>query len=326
MYRMLVLLVAGCVDIPTEMSFDGELVITELDGLSGVIDLDVTDSTIRWTTNSIDGSQIHTAALADRPLIARQISPHGTTTANLLVDGDTVYVTDYFGVMAMTEDGTTQVVKDDFVSTLALDNNHDLIWEHVGVVSWFEDGVADVGIASVSHVEHLVASGDRIYASTRTVRTNGLVFGSLYRIDKPTRTAKLMAHAPSFASEFNGVSDQQLGCGLYAIEDTVYWCVEGDQGLEGGPRKLLAEVRPRGLEIVLPPQPTSRILEHEGTFYWTASQEGSPVWGLTPGEEPRELLPEGGIGGLKTIADGYLYGVRVSPYPGELQVRRVPIP
>ena len=151
---------------------------------------------------------VHTAALADRPLIARKVSPHGTTTANLLVDGETVYVTDYFGVMAMTEDGTTQVVKDDFVSTLALDDNHDLIWEHVGVVSWFEDGVADVGIASVSHVEHLVASGDRIFASTRTVRTNGLVFGSLYRIDKPTRTAELIAHAPSFASEFDGVNAQ----------------------------------------------------------------------------------------------------------------------
>ena len=323
MYRMIVLLVAGCTDIATDVPFQGELVVTELEDL---IDLDVTGSTIRWTTNSTDGSQLHTADLADRPILARNISPHGTTTANLLVDGDTVYVTDYFGVMAITDDGTAQVIKDDFVSTLALDDNHDLVWGHVGFVSWFDGGVADVGIATISHIEDLVVSGDRIYASTRTVRANGLVYGSLYRIDKPTRTLKLIAHAPSFASEFDEVSDQQLGCGLHVIADTVYWCVEGERGVEGGPRKLIAEVRPRGLELVLPPQRASRFVDHEGTIYWTASEEGAPLWGLTPGEAPRELLPESGIGSLRTITDGYLYGVKVSPYPGELQIRRVPIP
>lgn len=320
MHWLALVVLVGCADIPTYEPFEGELVITEL---GGIIDLDVSGSTVRWTTNSSEGSQLHVSTFSEHhPVIAPNVPSIGTTTANLLVDGDTVYVTDNFGVMTLIDGHLAQVVKDDFVGTLALDADHQLVWGHVGVVSWREAGVADAFIPSISNIEDLVDVGDRIYATTRTVRANGLHYGSLYRIDKASRTATVVAHAPQFSSEFDAVSDEQLSCGVYAIGDRVYWCVEGEQGLVSGPRKILVDVD--GLRVVLDPQPVAgTFIASEGTLYWTADLA---LWSVTPGDEPTQLLTESGIGRIETIVDGYAYGVRVSPYPGELQVRRVPIP
>lgn len=328
MYRVLSLvLVVGCTEIPTEVPVQGELVITELDLLDGPIHLDVTGDTIRWTSSSNEGWQLRAASLGQHAILAGDVPPFGTTQANLLVDGDTVYVTDYVSIMALTDGDTAQVIKDDFVSRLALDDDHELVWGHTGYVSWLDGGIANVGIATISHVEDLAVAGEQIYASTRTVRANGLVYGSLYRIDRATRTPTLVAPASTFQHEFEDVSDQYVGCGVYAVAGRVFWCVEGEQGLEGGPRKLLAEVTPHGLEIVLPPQhATGRFVPHAGSFYWTTAEDGTPLWGLRPGDAPLRLRTESGIGVVEAIADGYLYGVQASPFPGELQVRRVPIP
>lgn len=323
MYRLIALLLVGCVESPTDVPFQGELVVYELDQLDGIIDLDVTGGVVRWTTNSTDGSQLHAARLDEAPILSRDIPSSGTTLANLLVDGDTVYVTDNFGVMAVTEDNTSQVIKDDFVSTLALDD-HALLWGHVGFVSWLDPRPVDVGIPTISNVEDIVVAGDQIYVTTFTVRFNGLVYGSLYRIDKPTRELTLLSHAAAFADEFDGVSDEQVACGLYNVDGHVYWCVEGDRGLVGGPQQLLVEVTD-GLPIVLPPQHASaRFAEHAGTFYWT---EDGALWSAVPGEEPQLRMSESGIGVIRTIDDGFLYGVRTSRLaPGTLEVRRVPLP
>lgn len=311
----------GCIEggepDPTEM--------VVYDSIDDQRDFVVSGNLIAW----IDGDAAHAGLLSDIPLDNRYDEPLGTTVADIVVHGDSVYWIDETGIMSSTNGTKARVVTMPGVSHVFVTDDNSLYWTDLSGLAWFGSGGQKQSIYDLVGTQELVLVGGELYASAIV----GYVMpplmtlvdrSKLFRVDVGAKSATELLDASQFNTEFIddghfGAQDMYKASDLYALGDQLYMGVYLDTGSSEYDQRLVERMTPSGFEQVVAPQPrASKMMLYEGAFYW--SNEGS-LWRAYPDGAPELVMTPPFF--VRAIAGGYAYGYMPAVSGVGFDIRRI---